>query len=82
MAGLVSISRRRFARLIGAGAAYAVAHRANIAGTSLSAAQSMLSLKPVSGPVRLNSNENPYGPSPLALKAMTETNKQTLWSSN
>jgi histidinol-phosphate aminotransferase len=24
------------------------------------------------GPVRLNSNENPYGPSPLALKAMTD----------
>ena len=68
MAELNSISRRRFAHLIGAGAAYAVAQRASLAGTSLRAAESTLAL----GPVRLNSNENPYGPSPLALKAMTE----------
>jgi histidinol-phosphate aminotransferase len=72
MAGLVSISRRRFAHLIGAGAAYAVAQRATMAGTSPSAARFTLNLKPVSGTVRLNSNENPYGPSPLALKAMTD----------
>ena len=68
MAELNSISRRRFAHLIGAGAAYAVAQRASLAGTSLRAAESTLAL----GPVRLNSNENPYGPSPFALKAMTE----------
>jgi histidinol-phosphate aminotransferase len=68
MAELNSISRRRFAHLIGAGAAYAVAQRASLSGTSLRAAASTLA----SGPVRLNSNENPYGPSPLALKAMTD----------
>src|SRR5882672_10510874 len=63
-----SISRRRFAHLVGAGAAYAVAQRASLADTSVRAAESTLAL----GPVRLNSNENPYGPSPLALKAMTD----------
>lgn len=68
MVELNSISRRRFAHLIGAGAAYAVAQRASLTGTSLRAAESTLA----SGPVRLNSNENPYGPSPLALKAMTD----------
>src|SRR2546421_2478070 len=70
MGGLVSISRRRFAHLIGAGAAYAFAQRANLPGTSLRATESVLDIKPASV-VRLNSNENPYGPSPLALKAMT-----------
>src|SRR5437660_3395025 len=68
MARINSISRRRFAHLVGAGAAYAVAQRATLTGTSLRAAESTL----VSGAVRLNSNENPYGPSPLALKAMTD----------
>ena len=68
MAGFGSISRRRFAHLVGAGAAYAVAQRASLPGTSLHAAASKL----VSGAVRLNSNENPYGPSPLALKAMSD----------
>lgn len=63
-----SISRRRFAHLIGAGAAYAVAQRASIPAMSVRAAESTLP----SGPVRLNSNENPYGPSPLALKAMSD----------
>jgi histidinol-phosphate aminotransferase len=68
MAGIGSISRRRFAHLVGASAAYAVAQRATLPGTSVHAAESTL----VSGTVRLNSNENPYGPSPLALKAMTD----------
>src|SRR3989442_7103087 len=68
MAGFNSISRRRFAHLIGAGAAYAVAQRATLLGTSLHTAESTL----VSGAVRLNSNENPYGPSAMALKAMTD----------
>src|SRR5712671_3553273 len=68
MAGLNSISRRRFAHLVGVGAAYAVAQRASLPGTSLQVAASTL----VSGAVRLNSNENPYGPSPLALKAMSD----------
>ena len=61
-----SISRRRFAQLLGAGAAAAVARPA-------------LSLARAPGPspaatrvVRLSSNENPYGPSPKALKAITD----------
>ena len=71
MAGFVSISRRRFAHLLGVGAAYAVAQREILPSTSLHAAESMLNIEPTSG-VRLNSNENPYGPSPQALKAMTD----------
>jgi histidinol-phosphate aminotransferase len=60
-----SISRRRFARLLGAGAASAVV----IPRLSLGA-------DPVASPaldriVRLSSNENPYGPSLKALQAMT-----------
>src|ERR1700752_4667103 len=64
-----SISRRKFAQIAGVGAAAVVA-RPTIAlpaalpfGLSRFAAGSM---------VRLNSNENPYGPSPQALQAMTE----------
>ena len=72
MTGFGSISRRRFAHLVGAGAAYAVAQRATLPGMSLHAAESTLNPKPISGALRLNSNENPYGPSPLALKAMTD----------
>src|SRR6266404_4828100 len=71
MATLVSISRRRFARLLGIGAAYTVAQRAALPGTSLQAARTVLDIKPASV-VRLNSNENPYGPSPRALKAMND----------
>jgi histidinol-phosphate aminotransferase len=66
-----SISRRKFAQLVGIGAACAVAKPAlsfatdpipqPAAGSSASA-----------GIVRLSSNENPYGPSPQALKAMTD----------
>jgi len=69
MQKLTSLSRRSFAKLIGAGAATAVV-RPNLAWAeaatppSISAATSTI--------VRLNSNENPYGPSPLALKAMTD----------
>jgi len=71
MARFDSISRRRFAHLFGIGAAYAVAQRGILRGKSLPAAESMLNINPASV-VRLNSNENPYGPSPLALKAMTD----------
>ena len=67
MAEFGAISRRRFTHLVGAGAAYAVAQRASLPGTSLRAAEATS----ISGTVRLNSNENPYGPSPLALKAMS-----------
>ena len=64
-------NRRRFAQLIGAGAAYALAK------PGISFSQPMLrGIAPATlaadTVVRLSSNENPYGPSPMALKAMTE----------
>jgi histidinol-phosphate aminotransferase len=63
-----SISRRKFARLLGAGAACAVVRPA------LSFATDPVAQPPAaSGIVRLSSNENPYGPSPKALKAMTDS---------
>ncbi len=61
-----SISRRRFAQLLGAGAAAAVARPA------LSLARSPSPAPALTRVVRLSSNENPYGPSPKALKAITD----------
>ena len=72
MAKLFTISRRRFAHLLGAGAAYAVAQRGTSLGSASRAAESVLHPTSASSVVRLNSNENPYGPSPMALKAMTD----------
>ncbi len=62
----ISISRRRFAHLIGAGAAAAVFRPA------LSFSTEEISSPASNGIVRLSSNENPYGPSPKALQAMTD----------
>jgi histidinol-phosphate aminotransferase len=61
----ISISRRNFARLIGAGAVAAVARPA------LSFAAPPAAESATTGIVRLSSNENPYGPSPKGLAAMT-----------
>lgn len=65
----VSISRRKFAQLLGVGAACAVAKPA------VSLAKTVPITHPaapaLTGIVRLSSNENPYGPSPQGLKAMT-----------
>ena len=61
-----SISRRRFAQLLGATAA-AVAAR-----PALYLAKSPSPSPAVTRFVRLSSNENPYGPSPKALKAVTD----------
>ena len=72
MPKLTSISRRRFAQLVGVGAVSAVA-RPSIAWPSETMAHSAISARTAaSAIVRLNSNENPYGPSPMALKAMTD----------
>ena len=60
----MSISRRKFAQLLGAGAACAVVKPA------FSLAVEPAARSTITGVVRLNSNENPYGPSPKALKAM------------
>jgi histidinol-phosphate aminotransferase len=65
----ISISRRDFARLLGAGAAAAVVR------PPLSFAkptQSITTSLWEGGIVRLSANENPYGPSAKALKAMTD----------
>jgi len=64
-----TLSRRSFSKLVGAGAAYTA-----LAGTQVSASWRR-SLLPNAAPtsiVRLSSNENPYGPSASALKAMTD----------
>ncbi|MGI8956996.1 MAG: pyridoxal phosphate-dependent aminotransferase [Chthoniobacterales bacterium] len=63
----MSISRRKFAQLLGAGAAAAVARPA------LSFAKEAAA-KPAarSAVVRLSSNENPYGPSSMAFRAMSD----------
>src|SRR6185503_14046851 len=66
-----SISRRRFAQLFGAGTAYVVARGASTA-RPIDAWKPAPDLSKGAGVVRLNSNENPYGPSPRALRAMTD----------
>jgi histidinol-phosphate aminotransferase len=63
----ISISRRRFTQLLGAGAACAVVKPA------FSLAVEPAARSTTTGVVRLSSNENPYGPSPKALKAMTDS---------
>src|SRR5438093_1280242 len=62
----ISISRRKFAQLLGAGAACAVVKPVFSLATEPVAESATRSV------VRLSSNENPYGPSPKALKAMTD----------
>jgi histidinol-phosphate aminotransferase len=66
----MSISRRKFAQLLGAGAAAAVVRpRLSFAKPTQSAATSLTG----GNVVRLSSNENPYGPSQKALQAMTDS---------
>ena len=67
----ISISRRKFAQLLSAGAACAAVKPA------LALAKTVPRMKDPPAPsltriVRLSSNENPYGPSSHALKAMTD----------
>lgn len=65
----VSISRRKFAQLLSAGAACAVVKPAvSLAKTVPITHPAAL---PLTALVRLSSNENPYGPSPQGLKAMS-----------
>src|SRR2546430_8668204 len=67
-----SLSRRKFAQLLGAGATYAVAKSGVSWRPPLRASDSRRhwTFMPA-GVVRLSANENPFGPSPMALKAMT-----------
>src|SRR5437660_10338528 len=67
----MSISRRKFAQLLGAGAAAAVV-RPHVSFAKLT--QPVATSSTAGGNiVRLSANENPYGPSPKALQAMTES---------
>ncbi len=68
MPDLLSMSRRRFAKLLGASAAVVVARP----GLSLPSIGHPRMDPTAAAVVRLNSNENPYGPSPMAVKAMTD----------
>src|SRR3989440_1035285 len=68
----ISISRRKFAQLLSAGAACAVVKPALSLAKSASEVKSQPA-SPLTRIVRLSSNENPYGPSPHALKAMTDS---------
>jgi histidinol-phosphate aminotransferase len=76
-----SISRRKFAKLLGAGAACAVASPgiartgSLFSGAAFSGAETRpaASFTNPASVVRLSANENPYGPSPMAIKAMTES---------
>lgn len=65
-----SLSRRGFAKILGTSAAYAALNPS----VSFSAPALRLASKAANAAtlVRLSSNENPYGPSPLAVKAMTD----------
>src|ERR1041385_2627977 len=65
-----SMSRRRFAQLLGVSAAV-VATRPSF-GLPVAASESTKASNAPATIVRLSSNENPYGPSPMALRAMTE----------
>jgi histidinol-phosphate aminotransferase len=64
------MDRRRFAQLFGAGAAY-VATQPQLAWATPSTSL-VKAAAPRTGIVRLSSNENPYGPSPMAVRAMTD----------
>lgn len=64
-----AISRRGFAKILSASAAYA-ALRPSLS-MSAPALRLVSSASNAAAVVRLSSNENPYGPSPMALKAMT-----------
>jgi len=67
----MSISRRKFAQLLGAGAAVAIVRpHLSFAKPAQAVANSSMAGGNI---VRLSANENPYGPSPMALKAMTDS---------
>ncbi len=68
----ISISRRKFAQLLSAGAACAVVKPALSLAKTAPPVKNQ-SASPLTRIVRLSSNENPYGPSPHALKAMTDS---------
>lgn len=72
MPKLASISRRRFAQLMGVGAATVVARPSAVLPNEMLSGSFGPTRTTTATVVRLNSNENPYGPSPQAVKAMTD----------
>ena len=58
-----TLSRRSFSKFLGAGVAYSALRSQDAVSASWRATPNI---------VRLSSNENPYGPAPAALKAMTD----------
>jgi histidinol-phosphate aminotransferase len=63
------ISRRSFSKIVGLSAAYAALRPGDhVKGSG----KTLLPSSSEANIVRLSSNENPYGPSPASLKAMTE----------
>jgi len=68
----LTISRRNFSKLISVSAAYAAAAGSGKARAAWRAPSSARASLATANVVRLSSNENPYGPSPAALKAMTD----------
>jgi histidinol-phosphate aminotransferase len=68
-----TLSRRGFTKIFGAGAAYAALRPvAELKGSWSVSLPEAISRSSATDIVRLSSNENPYGPSPAALKAMTD----------
>jgi histidinol-phosphate/aromatic aminotransferase/cobyric acid decarboxylase-like protein len=63
------ISRRQFTKILGSGAAYAAINPSLVVANTTRWHNHTAK---VSSIVRLSSNENPSGPSPRALKAMTD----------
>jgi histidinol-phosphate aminotransferase len=64
----ISISRRKFAQLLGAGAAAALVRPTG----SFAKQPDHIPAPSAVGVVRLSANENPYGPSPRAFKAIND----------
>ncbi len=64
-----TLSRRSFSKIVGASAVFAALRPGSEANASWRAFVPEVSTPNI---VRLSSNENPYGPSPAALKAMTD----------
>jgi histidinol-phosphate aminotransferase len=66
----IPLSRRGFAKILGTSATYAALNPS--LSLKMPALRLVSKAANAAGVVRLSSNENPYGPSPLAVKAMTE----------
>jgi histidinol-phosphate aminotransferase len=67
-----SLSRRGFAQMLGAGAALAALRPAALLDARTLNTAARAAIPTTARVVRLSSNENPYGPSPAALRAMTD----------